>query len=421
MLAYIPFIYFTIWLIIHLINPKMRFGAGAMSLVWIDISALFSILLDARNLYGEWGCNDYALSLSSVVLYCVLWTLILYPLTLLDKKDVTISISKDRLFSVLCVFLIICTIIYVLGTGAFNNIIEKLSMARHEAYSDSMDMSEIYKSKGQFLLWIPLVVSHSWPLLLLCWFVSFCVCVQSWWIRMGLLISSLFMMISAYAGGGRAQLVWWIITFFIYFFLFLPNMNKQQKIIGFGMSTIAGIGIIVGILSITLSRFDSSAQDYALNSIIGYAGQSLNNFCAVLPYTDLSHIYLDRTFPLTNLLINHQIYNLHDYYDFLSSYYPLQVNVFFTVFGCLLMDIGWLGLIIYLIVYILVFKYVFLNTDSHIDMSRLCILTIMICFPVRGIFGFPFSGHMNTLYILLSIGLYLLFKYHVKYGNKTIL
>jgi oligosaccharide repeat unit polymerase len=238
---------------------------------------------------------------------------------------------------------------------------------------------------------------------------------------MGLLISSLFMMISAYAGGGRAQLVWWIITFFIYFFLFLPNMNKQQKIMGFGMSTIAGIGIIVGILSITLSRFDSSAQDYALNSIIGYAGQSLNNFCAVLPYTDLSHIYLDRTFPLTNLLINHQIYNLHDYYDFLSSYYPLQVNVFFTVFGCLLMDIGWLGLIIYLTVYILVFKYIFLNTDSHIDMSRLCILTIMICFPVRGIFGFPFSGHMNTLYILLSIGLYLLFKYHVKYGNKTIL
>ena len=421
MLAYIPFIYFTLLLIIHLINPKMRFGAGAMSLVWIDISALFSILLDARNLYGEWGCNDYALSLSSVVLYCALWTLILYPLTLLDEKDITISISKNRLFSVLCVCLIICTIIYVLGTGAFSNIIEKLSMARHEAYSDSMDMSEIYKSKGQFLLWIPLVVSHSWPLLLLCWFVSFCVCVQSWWIRMGLLISSLFMMISAYAGGGRAQLVWWIITFFIYFFLFLPNMNKQQKIMGFGMSTIAGIGIIVGILSITLSRFDSSAQDYALNSIIGYAGQSLNNFCAVLPYTDLSHIYLDRTFPLTNLLINHQIYNLHDYYDFLSSYYPLQVNVFFTVFGCLLMDIGWLGLMIYLTVYILVFKYIFLNTDSHIDMSRLCILTIMICFPVRGIFGFPFSGHMNTLYILLSIGLYLLFKYHVKYGNKTIL
>lgn len=421
MLAYIPFIYFTLWLILHLINPKMRFGAGAMSLIWIDISALFSIILDARNLYGEWGCNDYALSFSGIALYCLLWTVVLFPLTQLDKKELTISITKEKLFSFLCVFLIICTAIYIIATGAFTNIMEKLSMARHEAYSDSMDMSKIYKGKGQFLLWIPLVISNSWPLLLLCWFVSFCVCVQSWWIRMGLLISSLFMMISAYAGGGRAQLVWWIITFFIYFFLFLPNMNKQQKIIGFGMSTIAGIGIIVGILSITLSRFDSSAQNYALNSIIGYAGQSLNNFCAVLPYTDLSHIYLDRTFPLTNLLINHQIYNLHNYYDFLSSYYPLQVNVFFTVFGCLLMDIGWLGLIIYLTVYILVFKYIFLNTDSHIDMSRLCILTIMFCFPVRGIFGFPFSGHMNTLYILLSIGLYLLFKYHVKYGNKTIL
>ena len=421
MLAYIPFIYFTIWLIIHFSKSKTRFGAGAMSLLWVDISAFFSIILDARNLYGEWGCNDYALSLSGVVLYCALWTLILYPLTLLDKKNVTILISRDRLFSVLCIFLIICTIIYILATGAFSNIIEKLSMARHEAYSDSMDMSEIRKSKGQFLLWVPLVVSQSWPLLLLCWFVSFCVCIQSWWIRIGLLLSSLFMMISSYAGGGRAQLIWWIITFFIYFFLFLPNMSKQQKIIGFGMSIIAGVGIIAGILSITLSRFDSFAQDYAINSIIGYAGQSLNNFCAVLPYTDLFHIYLDRTFPLTNLLVNHQIYNLHDYYDFLSSYYPIQVNVFFTVFGCLLMDIGWLGLVVYLFLYCFIFfKFVYQN-DMCFDLPQMCIMVILLCFPVRGIFGFPFSGHMNSLYIILSIGLYFLFKYHIKYGDKKLL
>lgn len=420
MLAYLPFIYFTLWLILHLINPKMRFGAGAMSLIWIDISAFFSILLDARNLYGEWGCNDYALSLSGVCIFCALWTIVLYPITKLDNKEWKVQVTKQRLFSIMCIVLIICTGIYIMAIGA-TNIVERLSMARHEAYAESTDSSTIYQSKGQFLLWIPLVVSRSWPLLLLCWFLSFCVAPRRNWIRIGLLISSVFMMISAYANGGRAQLVWWIITFFIYFFLFLPNMSKQQKITGIVLSIIAGIGIILGILSITLSRFDSSAQDYALNSIIGYAGQSLNNFCAVIPYTDLFHIYLDRTFPLTNLLINHQIYNLHDYYDFLSSYYPIQVNVFFTIFGCLLMDIGWLGLIIYLTVYILVFKYVFLNTDSHIDMSKLCILAIMICFPVRGIFGFPFSGHLNSLYIILSIGLYLLFKYHVKYGNKRIL
>lgn len=421
MLAYIPFIYFTLWLILHLINPKMRFGAGAMSLIWIDISALFSIILDARNLYGEWGCNDYALSFSSIALYCLLWTVVLFPLTQLDKKELTISITKEKLFSFLCVFLIICTAIYIIATGAFTNIMEKLSMARHEAYSDSMDMSKIYKGKGQFLLWIPLVISNSWPLLLLCWFVSFCVCVQSFWIRIGLLISSLFMMISAFAAGGRAQLVWWIVTFIIYFFLFLPNMSKQQKIIGFGMSICAGMGIIIGLLAITLSRFDSSVKDYALNSIIGYAGQSLNNFCAVLPYTDIFHIYLDRTFPLTNLLLHHQIYNLHEYYNILASHYPIQVNVFFTVFGCLLMDIGWIGMILYLLLYILIFYRIIYSSNPHINMSQLSILALLFCFPVRGIFGFPFAGHLNTLYILFSIGLYFVFKYYIKYGNKKII
>ena len=97
MLAYIPFIYFTLLLIIHLANSNKRFGAGAMSLVWIDISALFSIILDARNLYGEWGCNDYALSFSGIALYCLLWTVVLFPLTQLDKKELTISITKEKL------------------------------------------------------------------------------------------------------------------------------------------------------------------------------------------------------------------------------------------------------------------------------------------------------------------------------------
>ena len=57
MLTYIPFIYFTLWLIIHLINSKMRFGAGAMSLLWIDISAFFFILLDSKNLYGRFDLH----------------------------------------------------------------------------------------------------------------------------------------------------------------------------------------------------------------------------------------------------------------------------------------------------------------------------------------------------------------------------
>ena len=91
MLAYIPFIYFTLSLIIHLANPKKRFGAGAMSLLWIDISAFFSILLDSKNLYGQFGCNEYAISFTGVLLYCLLWTIILVPILKLDHKDDSIN------------------------------------------------------------------------------------------------------------------------------------------------------------------------------------------------------------------------------------------------------------------------------------------------------------------------------------------
>lgn len=420
MLVYIPFIYFTIWLIIHFSNPKMRFGAGAMSLLWIDISAFFAILLDTRNIYGDWGCNDYALSLSGVCLYCALWTIVLYPITRLDNKEWKFQVTKQRLFSIMCVVLIICTGIYIMAIGA-TNIVERLSMARHEAYSDSTDSSIIYQSKGQFLLWIPLVVSRSWPLLLLCWFISFCVAPQRNWIKIGLLISSVFMMISGYADGGRAQLIWWCITFLIYFFLFLPHMKPRQRIIGFILIIFIGSLAVIGTLSITLSRFDSSAQGYALNSIIGYAGQPLNNFCAILPYADTFHIYLDRIFPLTNLFLNHQTYNLHDYYDFLSQHYPLQMNVFFTIFGSLLIDVGWGGLLIYLILCIILFYSTIYSKKYILDMSQSSILAVYICIPVRGFFDYPFFGHISTLYILLSIGIFFIFKLKINYGNKKIL
>ena len=45
----------------------MRFGAGAMTLLLVDLQSLFSVILDVRNLYGYFGCNPFALTLGGVV------------------------------------------------------------------------------------------------------------------------------------------------------------------------------------------------------------------------------------------------------------------------------------------------------------------------------------------------------------------
>lgn len=413
-MASIPFIYFTLWLIAHLRRKDMRFGAGAVALLWIDISSFFSVLLDIRNLYGDWGCNDYAISLGGVLLYCLLWTIVLYPLTRLDNKDIRLSVRKQKLFRYLCIFFIVCGAIYIFGSGAYANIIENLQSSRSDAYDSSIDNSSIYSGKRQILLWIPMIVSKSWPLLLLCWFISVSICPQSVWVRFGLLVLSMFLMISGYAGGGRAQIIWWMITFIIYYCLFSPFIEapKRKIIIGlFGGFTAIGIG---GIAAITLSRFDASVAGYAIDSIIGYAGQPLNNFCSLLPYSDSFHLYSDRIFPLTNFLLTHQPYDMKEYYEFLGGIYPIQVNVFFTIFGCILMDIGYIGLLVFLLIYYIITQEICIN-KTDIEFSHLIVLAILFCFPVRGLFGWPFLGQLTeSLGIFFSIGLYIIFKYTFK-------
>jgi oligosaccharide repeat unit polymerase len=413
-MAYIPFIYFTVWLVFHLRKSNMRFGAGAMSLLWIDIGSLFEILLDARNLYGNFGCNDYAISAVGVILYCALWTIVLYPLTKLDRKDIQLTINKTQLFHYLCIFFAICGVFYILVSGSYTKIIENLQGSRLDAYDKSNDNSTIYQSQHQFWLWIPNLVINMWPLLLLCWFISLNLCKQPAWIRWGLLFLSAYMALVGFSGGGRAQILWWAITFLVYYFLFRPQLElRQRRLISCIFGAFGVVGVL-GFMAITISRFDSNVSGYVFDALVGYAGQPLNNFCAILPYVDVAHLFTDRLLPLITFLQTHQPYNLHEYYEFLGIYYPLQMNVFFTCFGQILIDAGLIGLIFLLLIYIFVAHFLRLSSQK-IDFCQLIILVLLFYFPIRGFFGWPFLGQINeTLGIFMSIGLYILFKYTFK-------
>lgn len=419
-MALIPFLYFTIWLIAHLKKSNIRFGVGAMSLLWIDIDSFFVFLLDIRDLYGDWGCNDYALNLGRVILYCLLWTLVLYPLTKLDDKEIQLSIQKQQLFHYLCIFSIVCGAIYIIGTGVFSNIIANLQVDRSDAYENSMDQyNNIHiGGKKQILLWAPMVITRFWPLLLLFWFGANSICQQPVWIRLGLLILSMYLMFSGYSGGGRAQTIWWIVTFMEYYCLFYPFMEKRKRsFILLVFLSIASAGIL-GLFAITVSRFDSSITGNILDSIIGYAGQPLNNFCAVIPYVDFAHLYPQRLFPLSNFLVTHNIYNMVDYYEFLGCVYPLEVNVFFTLFGELLLDSGVIGLLLFMFIYYFTLIRLSSVKNGNLEFYQLLIVSIIICIPIRGIFAWPFLGNITeTLGIIYVLILYVLFKYTFKFKS----
>lgn len=419
MLIYVPFIYFTTWLIIHLMNPSHRFGAGAMALLWVDMSAFFSILLDYRNLYDTFGCNPYAISWIGIILYCVCWTIVLYPLLKLDQKDISITLvqTKSRFFTILCYFFIACMLIH-LSAIDINEIIAGFSRDLSDSYSAAVERETYAGGAKQYLLWIPNIISSFGPMYLLFWFISITLCKQNWFIRIGMLLSSTLAMVSGFANGGRAQLIWWVITFLTYFFLFKPIMSpSQRKKIFITMLTLGGIAI-VGLLLITLSRFDEGGS-YALDSLISYAGQQINNFCTIIPHCKSHIVYADHLFPLYNYVVKHQPFRLQDYHAILENVYPYLTNVFFTFFGDLLHDIGYIGLFVFMLCYTLLCK-ILLRYKEDISIYHLFIILILLRLPIEGLFSWPFTIYNDSLFILFSGCLYICFRYEFTYGSKKI-
>ena len=419
MLTFIPFIYFTGWLILHLSSPKMRFGAGAMALLWIDISSFFAICIDMCDLYGQFGCNKDYISLFGVILYCILWTIILYPLMNLDKKDIILpsNDTKPVLFKYICIFMIICMLIHLAITD-ISDLTHRLSRDVAELYSEKQERDVSTGGQKQYWSWIPNIVASFSVLYNLCWFISITINKQRKIISFPLLLSSAFSMLVGFASGGRAALLWWTITFLTLYFFFKPKLSSRQlHIIRLCLMLFGGIGAI-GFAFITMARFDDGANN-ALLSFIGYAGQPINNFCAFLQHADFAHLYPDRIFPLYQYIVKHQALKLTDYYTFLSNIYPLQMHVFSTLFGELIIDTGVAGLIIFLILYTKITHSISLK--NSFPLQDLFLIGILFCIPVRGLFAWPLSSYFESLYILFSIFLYIIFKYSFRYGEKKLL
>ena len=418
-MVYIPFIYFSILLLLHWLRYH-KIGVGFVAIAYIDLSSFCSILIDTRNLYGSLGVNEYAITPFYTFLYCILWTIILYPFTRLDNpKYNNIIINKPQFFRYLCYFICISMLIQVIAGDFIELATKGLSLSGLERYEENHDIKHI-ESKGQFWLWIPQVVCVGYPLSLVCWFVSLTICHQSKIIQSLLLILSMVKMVTNFLVGGRSTLIWWVCTFILCYAFFKPFLTKKQhrtiriiSIVGFSV-------ILLGFLSITFSRFEDDGRGIAFDSLIAYSGQPFNNFCAALPYSEWFTFRIERVFPLTNFLMTHKTMSLDTYYTIIDSEYPIQINVFFTIFAIIIMDSGIIGLLIFLALYIFIVNHFLIarNKIKTIDFSSLVIFALLTSVIVQGLFHNPFTTHTFNTYTLFSFFLYICFKYNFKKGKS---
>lgn len=415
MMLLIPLIYFLL-LATYFYYKHRCFNLDiAATLILIAVS-FFSILIDINDVYGDYGINEYAVTLPAVILYCIQWTLVLLPLHIISSIKLQKHEPHKLLFlSIFVGTLIISSVIMI--AYSLSDIKEALIMDMVDVYRQNGTMRSMGgRGESNFLMLLPQIfVAAPFPTMaLFLWFYLKAFTKTPIIIQIGLLAASIVQAVLSIIVAGRAALIYWIFDFFLLFGFFYQYLSVRLKK-GISIASLVIGGLIIGqMLIITISRFgDDSGRGSKVDplvSLYAYAGQHVNNFCAVITEGADSPLQIGRVLPLTNKIINHQDFDLIQHYENIVASVNIYVNVFDTFGGELYLDFGWFGYIIFFLILGFITQIIRYNWQE-LTFHRVFPATIMIAFFTRSIFAWPFVGHYTTLALILFVMAYFLFKY----------
>lgn len=411
----IPLIYFILLAAYFYMKHKCFNLDIAATIILITIS-FFSILIDINDVYGDYGINEYSVTLPTILLYCVQWTIILLPIHYISCIKLQKHESHKQLFLFILIIILIASSLIMIATS-LSDIKEALIMDMVDVYKQNDTLRSLGgHGESNYLMLIPQIfVAAPFPTLaLFLWFYLKTFTKVPAIIRMGLLVASIVQAILSIIVAGRAALIYWIFDFFLlfgYFYQYLsPRLKKGISIVSIA---IGGI-IITQLLIITISRFGEDSgrggKVDPLISLYAYAGQHVNNFCAVISEGGDAPLQLGRVLPLTNKIMNHQDFDLIQHYENIHASVNIIVNVFDTFGGEVFLDLGWFGYIVFFFVWLFVTQIIRYNWQE-MTFYRAFLLIILIAFFTRGLFAWPFVGHYTTLALMLIATVSMLFKY----------
>ena len=416
----VPFIYFTI-LAIYLVRRNGGVDISAFLGMIYAFSALMSIILDVRNIYEVNGVYEkIAISPIATFTYCALITLAIIPFRKINASSMRqIDMQKYWLVDLLSWILIITFFV------TFYNTFTHLDSIMHSDLKDIRD--EVYTNTEQvkltgiqWLLALPeTIFSQFSPVAFILYFANVANNRKSTLFNWLLLLSSLTPVVKAVLIAGRTQPIYWFLSFMALYIFFRPLMNQQQR--RKALIPFAAFGGIVGlfIAAVTISRFavvDIAHDTGAFDSLVAYSGQPFVNFNYFFTQYTARGIHLDRIFPLTNYFIWHPGWNLDDYRQLIWSDSGLNIGVFFTFLGDLLIDLGHLGMIIYVLLFYLLSTFVCraANQDGTIRLSRLLVILILFLIPLQGVFYYSYYKTNIGYFVVLTLIISTMLQYSIK-------
>ena len=413
----IPLVYFSFLAVFFFLKHRCLNLDVSACLLLIVIS-VFSILIDINDVYGEYGINEYSVTLPTIFLYCLQWTLVLLPLHILSSLKLQRHIPEKG-FLLYALFFMLIISSGVMIAASLSDIRDALIMDAIDMYRENAALREIsVKTDSEYLMLLPRILTFSpFPTMaLFFWFYLKAFTNSPLLVRVGLLVCSVIQAALSIIVAGRAALIYWIFDFFLvygFFYQYLsPKLKKGISIV----SAVIGTLVIGQLLAVTISRFGDKSGDKNLDplvSLYAYAGQHINNFCTMFEEGGESPLQIGRIFPLTDKVLNHRAFDLIQHYENIHSVTNIEVNVFDTFGAEVFLDLGWVGYILLLLV-LMSISVILKSNWQELTFHRSFFLVIAIAFFTRGLFAWPFTGHYTTFALLITAVQYLLFKYKFK-------
>ena len=403
----VPFLYFMI-LAIYLIRKNKGIDICAFIIMIYAFSALMSILLDIFDVYAINGVYEkIPISPVATVTYCALITLAVIPFRRMRSLDLReVDMQKYWVVDLLSWVLIFTFFITILDTYTHLDLIlqSDLKNVRDEVYHNT----EQVKVTGiQWFMALPeTLFSQFSPIAILLYFVNIATNRKSTLFNWILLLSSMTPVVKAILIAGRTQPIYWFLSFMALYILFRPMMERPQRRKALMPFVVFGGVVGLFIAAVTVARFamvDVADDTGTFDSLLAYSGQSFVNFNYFFTQYTAHGIHLDRIFPLTNYFVWHPGWNLEDYRDMIWSYSGLNIGVFFTFLGDLMIDLGHFGMVVYVLLFYLISTYVCrsANEEGTIRLSRLLVILVLFLIPLQGIFYYSYYK-INTGYFVVG-------------------
>jgi oligosaccharide repeat unit polymerase len=414
MMALVPFAYFTFltfyWWKKHKGVDICVYMSGLYA-----ISAFCAILIVQLRLLEHGGVlfdeMDLELNVVPTALFILLLTLSILPFSLIHAEDIkTIKNHSPFILDFFCWMLIALSLLnfYLVADSTLDILGGDLEAIRQAHYEGILTPAQIKAESMPFFFRLFYYLNNATLLALPLSF--YFVCVQKdkhWWFNALLFFASLSVPIAGIQAADRTEIMFYILMFIYCVLFFRKTITRKMKRWALILGTPFFLAVLVYIVAVSQARFEEN-EGGASASAVEYAGQGYLNFCFFWEKQNTDDIATEREFPL----INHVLFKIDSNSDRRSDRSGKQgffISVFPTFVGDILLDLGFLGVSIWVIYFFLLGMLLIKSahrTEFHI--GEILAIFVLAAIPIFGVFYYRYFAFTYSLMIILTFIIYFL-------------